>query len=768
MDALAGRLAAASVSDRPSPSPAGADDANTDHLLHVMRAVEGAEATIRNKLLENNRLKDELMQKTLQLQRIQEGAASPTSFAGLGQERSSFLASQMMEDSKLPGATSSANPRTTSVLQQNGVLESGEPPMQQATRHKYHDSAQPNGASKRSSGLEQPTVDNGGMSQFSTPSFRSVSPTRHRKEGEYDSRLNPAGQGLSPVSEMASNISWKQDLTVKVKEHEEEIAQLRKHLADYSVKQAQILQDKYVLENRIAQMRMAFDQQQQDLVDEASKALSYRQDVIEENIHLTYALQAAHQERTTFVSSLLPLLSEYDNLQPSVLDAQSIVGSLKILFSHLQEQLIITEEKLKESCYRITPWQSELTNNATLPVHSPRDPLGKALVTSSTSNLDIVPQTPYPHVQSPIYSPVQVMGDWGLVGNKNRQVISTEVPPRNVDHDDMRRNSLSSSSQFRRDVSAQAQVSQRDAHAVQLDFETQNQNPPFKGLSRSDVSDAFEGADAQHVREPSAQWSRGDSSNLASGIEDAHPSYPYLPTVPEEPGSSFSEAAEDDPLPGIKELQITGEAFPGWILQASGYPINGTTNCHFEWVRHLEDGSVNFIEGARYANYLVTADDVDTLLAIEVQPLDDRKRKGDIVRVYANEQRKITCDPETKELIKRTLEIGHVSYEVQLSQVRFLDMWEPAVLAIKKEGYSIKCNGQRGIVLTEKFQQATSINIPYERPAEFLITSAGGADYNLKPAENTPPRDTIVLVLRLFRIMAVEKRRGRKKSLFFK
>ena len=37
----------------------------------------------------------------------------------------------------------------------------------------------------------------------------------------------------------------------------------------------------------------AFDQQQQDLVDAASKALSYRQDIIEENIRLTYALQVA-------------------------------------------------------------------------------------------------------------------------------------------------------------------------------------------------------------------------------------------------------------------------------------------------------------------------------------------------------------------------------------------------------------------------------------------------------------------------------------------
>jgi hypothetical protein len=34
-----------------------------------------------------------------------------------------------------------------------------------------------------------------------------------------------------------------------------------------------------------------------------------------------------------------------------------------------------------------------------------------------------------------------------------------------------------------------------------------------------------------------------------------------------------------------------------------------------------------FVIGARQPNYLVTANDVDTLLAIEVQPLDDRKRK---------------------------------------------------------------------------------------------------------------------------------------------
>ena len=41
-------------------------------------------------------------------------------------------------------------------------------------------------------------------------------------------------------------------------------------------------------------------------------------------------------------------------------------------------------------------------------------------------------------------------------------------------------------------------------------------------------------------------------------------------------------AADDDPLPGIEGLQISGEAFPGRELQACGYSTNGTTSCNFE------------------------------------------------------------------------------------------------------------------------------------------------------------------------------------------
>ncbi|KAF6981566.1 hypothetical protein CFC21_000027 [Triticum aestivum] len=739
-----------------------ASDAGTNNLFQVMRAVEDAEATIRHQLEENSRLKEELMRKTRELDAIRSEAINQTSTSSLlDQDRAvepyrDSVGNQTVEDQRLLG-TSSSPPGSQGTLpgHQNGPAE--QTLHDAVMKQKYLDSDQPGRVSRKPSG-EHIAAEAGVRSHFSTPSSRSLSPTRNRREGDYDSRLSLAGQGM----EMSSNIIWKQDLLVKVKEHEEEIAHLRRHLADYSVKEAKILNEKHVLEKRIAYMRMAFDQQQQDLVDAASKALSYRQDIIEENIRLTYALQAAHQERSTFVSSLLPILSEY-NLQPSVHDAQSIVGNLKVLFTHLQEKLIISEEKLKESQYQITPWRAESSNNTSGPAQSP--PPGNALVASSQPSLDIVPQQPYSHVQSPISSPVRARRDWDLLANDNRQVISAEAAATTTEHGNAGRTSPPSSNQTTKDVSAQG--TERDPRAVRFNLESEDQNPSFTDLVRSDVSENLEGAETQASQEPPAEWGSEGAPSSASGPDDGNLPYPYLPTVLEEPSTSFSEVAEDGPLPAIDGLRITGEAFPGKELQASGYSINGTTSCNFEWVRHLEDGSVNYIEGAKQPTYLVTADDVDSLLAIEVQPLDDRKRKGEIVKVYANEQKKITCDPEMKELIKKILSAGHVSYEVLLP-VRFIDMWEPAVLAIKREGYSIKCNGQRGVVITEKFQQATAINIPYGHPTEFSIQSADGAEYNLKPGENSPSRDSIVLILRLFRMKAVEKSKGRKKGIFFK
>ncbi|KAJ8623989.1 hypothetical protein MRB53_032519 [Persea americana] len=652
-----------------------------DTLFQVMDAVLSAESTIRIQEDENNRLKTKLMRTTQELNKykLDDSAAQETSADGSLDEHIQGL-------------------------------------------YNVHFPVSPARNEEGSSTLYPRGVDNTGFSHIS-PSSRPFSPSRYQREEEYDPKVNLSGQGLMQISEMNNPTSlWKQDLVLKVREREEEILQLRQHLADYKIKEIQVHNEKSLLEKRIANMRMAFDQQQQDLVEAASKSISYRQDIVEENIRLTYALQAAQQERSTFLSSLLPLLQEY-NLQPAVLDAQSIVGTLKFLFTHLQEKLSVVEARLTESQYQFAPWRSEALNSSVLTPQSPSHSFGAALTKVAVSS----------------HSDHQTVGaDWEALGHHSHQNISIGVATKSLDHDILGRSSAAGRNSVQ-DALAQPIVTQDDPEAVGF----------------------------QNMREPSVHWGSG-SPYLTPAHDDLNSSFsPNLPPVLEEPSSSFSEAAEDDPLPAIKDLQITGEAFPGREILACGYSINGTTSCNFEWVRHLENGSVNFIAGAKQPTYLVTADDVDSYLAIEVQPLDDRKRKGELVKVFANEQRKITCDYEMQRQIEKTLSDGQKSFEVLLS-AGHLDTWDPAILAIKREGYSIKCNGPRGVVVTEKFSRSTYVEIPYGFPTGFTVHSSSGDEHILLDANNSLLRDTIVLTMRLFIMRALEKRKGKKRGLFFK
>ncbi|XP_071703705.1 uncharacterized protein [Rutidosis leptorrhynchoides] len=106
----------------------------------------------------------------------------------------------------------------------------------------------------------------------------------------------------------------------------------------------------------------------------------------------------------------------------------------------------------------------------------------------------------------------------------------------------------------------------------------------------------------------------------------------------------------------------------------------------------MEDGSVSYIEGAKQPNYIVTADDVDRYLAIEVQPMDNRKRKGELVKVFANEHTKIVCDPEKHDRIREALQAGHAEHKLSL-WTGYLDIWETVTLVIKKDGISTRGSG---------------------------------------------------------------------------
>ncbi|KAL5710797.1 hypothetical protein ACHQM5_021315 [Ranunculus cassubicifolius] len=202
---------------------------------------------------------------------------------------------------------------------------------------------------------------------------------------------------------------------------------------------------------------------------------------------------------------------------------------------------------------------------------------------------------------------------------------------------------------------------------------------------------------------------------------DSPSSYPVIPVVI---SPWISDQSKEDPLlPAVENLELSGEAFPGKEIQACGYSINGTTRCNFQWVRYLEDDSVDYIDGEKLPYYLVTADDVDTCLAIKVQPLDNLNRKGEMLEVFANGHSKITCDAEMKVQIEKSVYCGHASYKVFVA-TKYHDIWEPAILNVEREGYSIKFSGPSSTVFGEKFLHNTAVKIPNGHGTAFAVVGS--------------------------------------------
>ncbi|KAL7607999.1 hypothetical protein Lser_V15G13478 [Lactuca serriola] len=674
----------------------------SDGLFQVMKAVEAAEATIKQQVEENHRLRSELQKKIQELENY---------------KSSDTKAEDDWSDHRYPPPTKNRamSPTDGSTL----VL-----------KNDYMGNA------------VDPMIQVSGESQLETQNINGgFSPLRYHLEGEYDPQFNVSG--LVPISELKNAGSSINQAVVDSRDQEQEILLLRKHLVDYSIKEAQIHNEKFALEKRIAYMRLAFDQQQQDLVDAASKALSYRQDIIEENIRLTYALQDAQEERTTFISSLMPLLAEY-SLQPPVADAQSIVSNVKVLFRHLQEKLIGIETKLKESQYQLAAWRSD-SSFAQSPLYS---------FGGNKNGLELVTQQAYSDGQIPISSDHPTPRGWDGVG------VGVAVGvPETSEPDSGRYSPL-----LNRNNNNNNGVGRLGGDSYPTTTSSKNEETSNKQVTFSDpVSSNNDVDDLEGGGEAFVNW------NSKTPLEDPQPhSYsPYLTPVPEKPDSSYSEAADDDPLPAVESLQISGEAFPGRELQASGYSVNGTTSCNFEWVRHMEDGSVSYIEvGAKQPNYLVTADDVDTYLAIEVQPMDNRKRKGELVKVFANEHRKIVCDPDMHDNIRKALQTGHAEHRLSL-WTGFLEIWEPVTLVIRKDGINVK-GGTTPV--NDKFSPNTRVYIPCGNPVEFSIIGLGGIDHRLRveqESDTISSRDVIVLTLRYFINRAAEKKKVKKKGLFF-
>lgn len=279
-------------------------------------------------------------------------------------------------------------------------------------------------------------------------------------------------------------------------------------------------------------------------------------------------------------------------------------------------------------------------------------------------------------------------------------------------------------------------------------------NGAFRRVNYQEISNAADRdlSSFQHglIDQIGMQERTGERQFLNGNINLYQPSHEH-----DETASSVSEDG-----PGIENFQICGDAIPGEKLLGCGYPVRRTSLCMFQWVRHLQDGTRQYIEGATNPEYVVTADDVDKLIAVECIPMDDKGRQGELVRLFANDQHKIKCDPEMQHEIDTYLSKGEAIFSVQLL-MDSSENWEQATLFLRRSGYQIKISGTEAAVVSEKFSKDLSIKVPCGLSSQFVLTCSDGSSHPLSTV-NARTRDTLVLTMRLFQSKVLDdKRKGR-------
>ncbi|XP_071931536.1 uncharacterized protein [Coffea arabica] len=213
--------------------------------------------------------------------------------------------------------------------------------------------------------------------------------------------------------------------------------------------------------------------------------------------------------------------------------------------------------------------------------------------------------------------------------------------------------------------------------------------------------------------------------------------------------------------PGIEGFQIIGDAKPGGKLLGCGYPVRGTSLCMFQWVRHYPDGTRQYIEGATNPEYVVTADDIDKVIAVECIPMDDHGRQGDLVRLFANDQNKITCDPDMQLEIDTHISNGQATFNV-LMLIDSSENWEPATIFLRRSSFQVKVHRMQEVAIAEKFSRDLSVKIPNGVSSQFVLTYSDGSSHFFSTNNDVRMRDTLALTIRIFQTKAMdEKRKGK-------
>lgn len=445
----------------------------------------------------------------------------------------------------------------------------------------------------------------------------------------------------------------------RAKAQKEEIQYLREQITYASVKERQLLNEKYTLEKKFSELRLALDEKQNEAIEAAANELARRKGVLDENLKLAHELKVAEDERYIFMSSLVGLLAEYGIL-PRVTNAAALSDSIKHLHDQMQQKIRASQGQQR---FAPSPYDNAIGGGHLEPFYD---------------NSKFTPERDHRERNSLVIN----NGQMNLsLDNDNRQRFATRPLSQNANHD-------------------------------------------------YDSNERYEG-----------------------GANDNY----FQPPPINDGGDSYVE--EDGP--GIEGFQIIGDAKPGGKLLGCGFTVRGTSLCMFQWVRHLPDGTREYIEGATNPEYVVTADDVDKLIAVECIPMDDHGRQGQIVRLFANEQNKIMCDPEMQQEIDRYMAAGQASFSVLLL-MDSSENWEQTTFTLKRSNYQVKINRTEEIFIHEKYMNDVSIKIPSGLTTQFVLTYSDGSSHPFNTFHDVRMRDTLVLTMRMFQSKALDERRKAK------
>ncbi|THG23308.1 hypothetical protein TEA_026203 [Camellia sinensis var. sinensis] len=613
---------------------------------------------------------------------------------------------------------------------------------------------------------------------------------------------------------------------------QEEILFLRKQIAVACVKELQLLNEKYDLERKLAELRLAIDDKRNEAINSDSNELASRKGHLEENLKLAYELKATEEERCIFTSSMSGLLADYA-IWPHVINASSLSSSVKMLMVvygvGLKGKLSYLSSTQLKGQLRLYLPNSELVIFQDISGFHLHDQLQLKIRTSHARIAELMPMVgnhagdgwldkdgPDPSLVNSQF-PNRYSGWQSSVSNHSigeQQLESIDKMPRDwLDNDHTEMKSFMGNHEMQQPSNNDNPLKvapNTDRSGLGIPF---GHNKCFKfvkvGMGKGNLRNLI----IFHCQEQELQsslpssaivrmssWEIGspnpgglsDRSGLNrrfdSPEESTYDSSFRFPTGHDGVGSVVSEGD-----PGIEDFQIIGEAKPGGVLLGCGYPVRGTSLCVFQWVRHLQDGTRQYIEGATNPEYVVTADDVDKLIAVECIPMDDQghqvfydlcfkdvvlcviygmrkanrgdevgqwlhgskgNTKGELVKRFANDQNKITCDPDMQLEIDTHISKGQATFSVLLL-MDSSENWEPSTLILKRSNYQIELNKTQVVAIAEKFSKDLSNCGPRVEV---------GVGVGVVPCGTTPMlmRDTLVLTMRMFQSKALDERRKGK------